>query len=216
MVTSNHAQLIVPLLHNLHAYLATHFVDFEIVIVDQRSRDDTARLIENTLGELTSIRLLVLACPVAYDVAMAAALENAIGDFVIAFNPGRDPISCILPMVGLCKNGADIVVGVSPTGSTIGYRVIRPFVDRILKSIGYTLPKNATHLRCISRRTVNALTQAGKFHHRLFVRMAKTGYPSTIFEYETIADQENRTRYLQASKKSFDCWFSTQPNHCAG
>ena len=192
MVTANDAAFILPTLHELYAYLKGSFVDFEIVIVDQHSRDGTAKLIEGELERCTSVRLIELAFPVAFDVAMAAALENSIGDFVVVFSPGQDPVSCIDKLVQQCKAGSDIVVGVASQRDSLPYRMFRPFAGRLLGAIGYDLPRNATNLRCLSRRAVNAVTQAGRFHHQLFVRMAKTGYPSSAFAYEQLALRDRR------------------------
>ena len=187
MVTANNAELILLKLHELHACLKESFVDFEIVIVDQRSSDGTSKLIEGELEHCTSVRLIQLAFPVAFDVAMAAALENSIGDFVVVFSPCQDPVSCISALVQQCKSGSDIVIGITSQQDSLTYRMFRPFVSHLLTSIGYDLPRNATNLRCLSRRAVNAVTQAGRFHHQLFVRMAKTGYPSSAFSYEQLA-----------------------------
>jgi hypothetical protein len=193
MVTLNDAAFILPRLHELYAYLKETFVDFEIVIVDQHSKDGTAKLIEGELERCTSVRLIELAFPVAFDVAMAAALENSIGDFVVVFSPGQDPVSCLGALVQQCKSGSDIVVGVAPQRDSLAYRIFRPFAGQLLGAIGYALPRNATDLRCLSRRTVNAVTQAGRFHHQLFVRMAKTGYPSSAFAYEQLAQRDHRS-----------------------
>lgn len=193
IVTKNDAATIFPTLHELYVNLNSSFVDFEIVIVDQHSNDGTIELIENELQHCTSIRLIELAFPVAFDVAMAAALENSIGDFVIVFTLGQDPVSCIGALVQQCKVGSDIVVGVASQRDSVAYRMFRPFAGRLLRAIGYDLPCNATNLRCLSRRTVNAVTQAGRFHHQLFVRMAKTGYPSSAFVYEQLAQRDHRS-----------------------
>jgi len=192
MVTANDAEIILPTLNKLYTYLKDSFVDFEIVIVDQHSEDGTAKLIEAELERCTSVRLIELAFPVAFDVAMAAALENSIGDFVVVFSPGQDPVSCIGALVQQCKVGSDIVVGVASQRESLAYRMLRPFAGQLLGSIGYDLPRNATNLRCLSRRTVNAVTQAGRFHHQLFVRIAKTGYPSSAFSYEQLAQHNHK------------------------
>jgi glycosyltransferase involved in cell wall biosynthesis len=192
MVTANDAEIILPTLRQLHSYLRESFVDFEIVIVDQNSRDGTANLIEGELERCTSVRMIELAYPVAFDVAMAAALENAIGDFVVVFSPGQDPISCISALVQQCKAGSDVVVGVATHRDSLVYRIFRPFASKLLEGIGYDLPRNATRLRCLSRRAVNAVTQAGRFHHQLFVRMAKTGYPLSAFVYEQLGPRDRR------------------------
>lgn len=195
IVTADDGEAVVARLHELHAYLRKSFVDFEIVIVDNRSRDESATLIENELERCTSIRLIKLAFPVAFDVAMAAALENSIGDFVVVFSLSQDPVSCIGQLVEQCKNNSDIVVGVSSQRHSLTYRIFRQLASHLLRVIGYDLPRNATNLRCLSRRALNAVTKAGRFHHQLFVRMAKTGYPISIFLYEQLAcDDEKRIR----------------------
>lgn len=183
LVTDNSASYIRDTLEALHAELNDVFVDFEIVIVDQRSDDGTQEVLERLLNVLTSVRFIELAFPVAYDVAVSAALENAIGDFVVIFDPKTDPVGCVPKLVECCKSGADIVIGVAPQKVSIPYRLLRPLSQKLLHNIGYDLPRNATQLRCLSRRTVNAVTRAGRFHHQLFVRMTKTGYPSSEFRY---------------------------------
>lgn len=192
MVSANDAPTILPTLQELYAYLNESFVDFEIVIVDQHSRDGTVNLIEGELERCKSLRLIELAFPVAFDVAMAAALENAIGDFVVVFSPRQDPVSCIGALVQQCKAGSDIVVGIASQHDSLAYRIFRPLAGQLLGAIGYNLPRNATNLRCLSRRAVNAVTQAGRFHHQLFVRMAKTGYPTSVFEYEQLSQCDRR------------------------
>lgn len=184
LVTKDDASLIEDLLCKLQRYLANCFVDYEIVVVDQHSSDGTKSIVESLLTRIPSVRFLELAFTVHHDVAVAAGLENAIGDFVVIMSPQNDPVDCILDIVKQCRAGSDIVVGVSKQNLSIPYCMLRPIVQKPLQSIGYSLPRNATQLRCLSRRTVNAVTQAGRFHHQFFVRIHKTGYPSSSYEYQ--------------------------------
>ena len=193
LVTENDASRIEAVVRGLQQYLAQHFVDYEIVVVDQRSQDGTAKVVESLLTTVSGVRFIQLAYKVAQDVAIAAGMENAIGDFVVIFSARNDPIDCVLDLVKRCKAGADIVVGVAPQRTSLAYSLVRPWIRRLLRNIGYDLPRNATHLRCLSRRTVNAVTSAGRFHHQFFVRIQKTGYPSAAFEYRQLERSDVRT-----------------------
>lgn len=171
-------------LTQLHDHLDQHFIDFEIVLVDQCSKDGTVTLIEKLLKKIPSIRYIELASQVHNDVALAAGMENAIGDFVVLISPSDDPVDCVFEIVQICRSGYDIVIGVSKRPRTITYRLVRPSAQWILKKIGYDIPRNATGLRCLSRRTVNAVSQTGRFHHQFYVRISKTGYPSNMYHYD--------------------------------
>ena len=182
-VLRNKRNVVKPFLRNAHKHLDDHFSDYEIVLIDQCSEDGTAEQVDLLLQEIPSVRFIELAGPVDMDVALAAGTENAIGDFVILLTPGVDPVECIYDIVQQCQRGYDIVVGVASQPQTLGYKVIRPWIQWVLHKIGYDLPRNATTLRCLSRRAVNTVTETGRFHHQFFVRIAKMGYPWSTFSY---------------------------------
>ena len=191
-VLDNIGGVLESFLPQLHSHLNQHFADFEILLVDQCSTDSTNKIVEKLLGEIPSIRYIELATHVHTDVAIAAGMENAIGDFVVLLSPLEDPVDCIVEVVQLCQSGHDIVVGVSKKPQTFGYSVIRPWIQWVLRKIDYNIPRNATGLRCLSRRTINAVSQTGRFHHQLYVRIAKTGYPHTTYQYKSLGKHKNR------------------------
>lgn len=199
IVTGDAHVPVVAALQTLQPYLAAHFVDYEILVLDHSGSALLKSRVSDLLHELPGIRFLELAYRVADDVAVAAALENAIGDFVVLWTPGRDPAGVIGPLVERCRKGADIVVGVAPGEASWAYHGVRPLVGRLLRSIGYDLPRNATTLRCLSRRAVNAVTRAGRFHHQLYVRIQKTGFPSEPMSY-TLAETASRKRLSHGIK----------------
>jgi hypothetical protein len=89
--------------------------------------------------------------------------------------------------------GFDIVIGQSQQNQTVGYAMVRPLIQWFLNRIGYNLPRNATSLRCLSRRAVNAVTRTGRFHHQFYVRINNTGYPYTVYNYQLKPTDRKRT-----------------------
>lgn len=165
--------------------LQARFSDYEMLVVAQgpaiaRGAVDWDELL---LDEVPGIRFIQLTSYVSKDVAWAAGLENAIGDYVVMFDPLRDPLSAVSGTVALCQTAADIVVGIASQRHTWPYIILRHLSEYVLRAAGYALPRNATTLRCLSRRTVNAVTRTGRFHHQLFMRIHKTGYPQTTYQY---------------------------------
>lgn len=180
-------------LQGLHGHLDANFEDFEILLIDQGSDNAFMVKLEKLLTKLTSVRYLKLAYRVHNDVALAAGLENAIGDFVVLHSEAEDPVDCISDLVRQSLQGFDIVIGQSEQNQTFGYTMVRPLMQWLLKRIGYNLPRNATALRCLSRRAVNAVTQTGRFHHQFYVRINNTGYAYTVYNYKQIKNKTKRT-----------------------
>lgn len=124
--------------------LSKNYVDFEIVIIDNHSFDDSETYITSLLTELESIRYIRLSSEVSADVSLSAGLENAIGDFVVLFDISTDPVYVIENVVEKSLAGSDVVIGVAKQNSSLAYAIVRPIMNHFLSRIGYKLPRNAT------------------------------------------------------------------------
>jgi len=164
------------------------YSDYEILLIAQGPFVDlkSGTQIESMISQLSSVRYIQLSTRVRSDVAWSAGLENAIGDFVVLFNHRVDPVSVISGLVQTCRSGSDVVVGVSKSPQSYMRKVFRKCAQSLLCAIDYKLPPNATGLRCLSRRAVNAVMSTGRFHHQLYMRIQKTAYPMCIFEYDVL------------------------------
>lgn len=167
--------------------LDLNYSDFEVVVIGQGAATAFTPQDEAVLRSIPSLRYIQLASHVHPDVAWAAALENAIGDFVVMFDPATDPLQAIPETVAICKSGFDVVVGVAGRAPTLTYRIFRSMADSVLKLVDYELPRDATGLRCLSRRAVNSVISTGRFHHQLSMRIQKTGYPQTGYPYTLLS-----------------------------
>lgn len=172
-------------LENLHMYLSANYSDHEIVLVD-----DTAPALKQfdyskLLRKIPFVRVIKLASQVDYQLACSAGLENAIGDYVILFDPKYDSTDLIAQSVELSKAGFDVVVGVnkSPKESLI-YKAFRPLANRLLKVVGYDTHRSITSFYCLSRGAVNAVTMAASQKYQLHIRILQSGLKTSYLSYK--------------------------------
>jgi hypothetical protein len=183
-------------LKELQLYLDQRYSDYEIMIIDQGSKPFPISVKENILETISSIRWISLSFPVAMDVALGAGIENAIGDLVLLLRPNIDPIRIIGDMIEESYRGHDVIIGIAEHPRTIGYKIVRTLGNKLLHSINYHIPKNATPVRCLSRRAINTILRTGNFNHQFFIKVANTGYSEKNYNYELLNRDTLKNRTL--------------------
>lgn len=182
LIVKNQTEKLIGYIDKLSPYLDYHLNDYEIVIIDQNSKDSLEQELPKSLATHQSIRHIRLSQEESNDVALAAGLENAIGDFVINLNIESDDIKIVLPLMECALLGNDIIVSTSNKVTSYFYKKIKIISNGLLKSIGYTLPNDSTGTFCFSRRAVNAITDSGRYYCKLHMRMANIGYTLHPFD----------------------------------
>jgi len=185
-----------PYLTDLSHYLDQRYSDYEIVIIDQNIKPFPLVLQKELLKNISAVRWIKLAFPVDMDVALSAGIENAIGDFVLLLRPSIDPIDIIDDMIQESATGYDIMVGVAEHPRTVGYKIARKIGNAVLHSINYHIPKNATPVRCLSRRAINTVLRTGQLSHQFFIKIANTGYPTKNYSYLLLNPESLEKRTL--------------------
>lgn len=176
LIVKNKKDKLSGYIGKLSPYLDHHFNDYEIVIIDQNSKNGLEQEISTSLATYQSIRHIRLSQEESNDVALAAGIENAIGDFVINLNIESDDIEIVLPLIEHALPGNDIIVCTSNKVTSYFYKKIKKTSTGLLKSIGYTLPSDSTGTFCFSRRAINAITESGRYYCKLYMKMANIGY----------------------------------------
>ncbi len=144
----------------LVATLRPLVADYEIVVVDNASRDDTVeRLRGLTLdGGLPNVQVLALTSPVDADTAVWVGLDNAIGDFVAVFDPAEDAADALAAMLERARAGADVVFALNEARPAAGmlYRALGA-AFRLLYALfhGVRFVSDAPGFRLVSRSVVN-------------------------------------------------------------
>ncbi len=169
-------------LDELHKYLDCHYTDYEIIIIDPNTKIVSSEAKRDILRKTSSIRWISLVVSsLRIEQSMEIGVENAIGDYVVLMRPTIDPVNIIASMVQECSQGYDVIIGIADSPKTFSYKVMRNIGYKIVHFIDDQIPENATPVRCLSRRAINAILHTGKSYHHCFA--INTGYPAKHHKY---------------------------------
>jgi dolichol-phosphate mannosyltransferase len=185
----NEAGILEGFIAELSAVLRAQYEHYEILLVDDGSRDDTAARAAELLSRYDHVRLVSLSRRFGLEVAISAGLDLVIGDFVVVMLPDSDPPALVPEMVRRCREGAGVVFGVRTNrrGESLPVRVgARAFYWLCRRVFGFDLPRNSTEFRALSRQAVNAITQIKDRYRYLRVFSSYIGYASQSVPYEPI------------------------------
>lgn len=161
-VLRSYARFLPGLVAETVRTLDGRYSNYELVLVDNGSRDSTPTVVAELLRTYRCVRYVRLGRRMKAETAVMAGLDAAIGDFVVTLHPEFDPPADIPALVEGCRAGADVVVGVAPypTRPGVVYRLCRWGFLKAARGILGLDPGGATGgFRCLSRSAVNALTR---------------------------------------------------------
>lgn len=158
---STHTQKI---LSDAASCIASLVSDYEIIIVDNASDDDSISVLKTLTGEngFPNLQIYALTKEVDTDTASWVGLENALGDFVAVIDPLADDIEFLPEMLNKAVSGADVVFANNQQKSpqSLAYRVSYAVFNGLYKRFnGIHLAKEAPQYRVLSKRVVNFILQ---------------------------------------------------------
>ena len=135
--------------------------DYEILYVDDGSRDATRRVLERLQGSDDRVRVLGFSRNFGHQVAVTAGLEHAAGDAVVLIDADlQDPPEVILAMVARWREGYDVAYGVRTDrpGETAFKRATAKGFYRLINRLSETdIPLDTGDFRLVDRTVVDAL-----------------------------------------------------------
>ncbi|KVN05897.1 bactoprenol glucosyl transferase [Burkholderia diffusa] len=185
--------VVIPLMAGLDA------IRFEIVCVNDGSRDDTLeRLIRVSMAD-RRVRVIDLTRNFGKEAALTAGLDEAAGDAVIPLDADlQDPPSLIPVMLEHWRDGAEVVAAkrssracdsfAKRTAAAIYYRVHNMLSD-------VKLPENVGDFRLMDRKVVNALRSLPERHRFMKGLFAWVGYQTVIIEYQREARSAGHSKF---------------------
>ena len=172
----------------LSAVLAETELAYEIIYIDDGSKDATAEKLRALSGRGQSARVIKLARNFGHQIAVTAGLEYADGDAVVLIDADlQDPPEVIPEMIAKWREGYDVVYGVRTSRdgeSTFKRWSARAFYRIINRLSEVPLPLDTGDFRLIDRKVVLALRRMRERYRLLRAMTSWIGFRQIALPYE--------------------------------
>jgi polyisoprenyl-phosphate glycosyltransferase len=183
----------------LVAVLETVGEDWEVVLVDDGSRDGTWGVIEEVSSTDSRIRGIRLSRNFGHQLALTAGLSVARGDGVITMDSDlQHPPEAIPAILAAARAGNDVVYAVRSADDAAGFwkRFSARVFYRLLNRLStLELPEGAADFRWMSRRVVDVLGSMPERHRFLRGLVRWAGYQQTFVEYHRGPREGGESKY---------------------
>ncbi|MFM0329226.1 glycosyltransferase [Paraburkholderia strydomiana] len=203
LVVRNRSTRVEAFVNEVIATVSRLVADYELIIVDNASEDDSVAVLRRLTSEsgLPNLQVYALTKEVDADTAFWVGLENALGDFVVVLDPLLDDISFVESMLDKATSGVDIVLAYNQLrpSQSLAYRLAHSTFETLYRySSGTKFVSETPSYRLVSKRVVNFILQhpqpAITYRH-----MPLTGgFPRCKLLYSS-APREPRTKRLRES-----------------
>lgn len=203
----------------LNAVMQTLGEPYEIIFVNDGSRDRTADILRTLAAEHDCVRALQFARNFGHQIAVTAGLDAAQGDAVVIIDADlQDPPEVIPQMVAKWREGYDVVYGKREKRK--GESVFKKFTAwayyRLLRTIiRFPIPADTGDFRLVSRRAADAVRAMPEHNRFLRGMFAWVGFKQTEVLFTRDKRYAGTTKYSLSKmlKLAFDGMmsFSTKP-----
>lgn len=186
---SNDGPIVEGFVRDTLGVLREHYANYELVLVDDGSTDDSVQRIGELLRQHECVRLIRLSRHFGDEVAIASGLDSVIGDFVVILRPDSDPPALIPEFVARARSGHGIVYGVrtSREGEPFWQRLgARLFYWLCIRVLGVALSPNSTDFRVLSRQALNAVGRVKDRSRYLRILTLSVGFANTAIPYQQV------------------------------
>lgn len=163
-VVRNQSSYLQQALNEATTAIAPLVSDYELIIVDNASNDESITLLKKLSEEdgLPNLQVYALTKEVDSDTASWVGLENALGDFIAVIDPLADDINYLPEMLDKAVRGADVVFASNAQKSprNFPYRLANGIFNVLYTSFNEIhLTREAPPYRVLSKRVINFILQ---------------------------------------------------------
>lgn len=178
-------------------------LDWELIYVNDGSRDTTAELIRGFLDDSPRTSMLDLSRNFGKETAMTAGIDHASGDALVVIDADlQDPPELIPEMVRILQSGDyDVVYAqrASRSGETVLKKASAHLFYRVIGRLtGIDIPRDTGDFRLLNRRAIEALRRLREHHRFMKGLFAWIGFRQVALLYDRDA------RF--AGKSKFNYW----------
>lgn len=171
----------------------------ELIVVDDGSRDDTARIMQGLCAAHVQVVFLGLSRNFGKEAALTAGIDAAGGEVVVLMDAdGQHPVALLPEMLSKWRLGADVVYTVRNARedqSALQAGLIGLFYRLINWRSRIEIPANAGDFRLMDRQVVEALKALPERNRFMKGLYAWVGFSSTAIDYEPLPRADGLTKF---------------------
>ncbi len=212
-----HLSVVVPLyneennvekLHNrLQTSLQQMQINYEVVFINDGSRDKTLPLVLKLAQENPSLRYIDLSRNFGHQLAIFAGIENARGEYILVMDgDGQDPPEIIPDLYKKAKSGYEVVY--AKRRKRDGESFLKKFTAKIFyrtlaKITSIEIPVDTGDFRIIHRKIRDILVKMPEQHKYIRGQIAWIGFNQTYLEYDRQERMSGETKFSYGKMMRF-------------
>ena len=182
-------------------------IPFELVLVDDGSKDATADVLQRIAAEDPRVHVVFLSRNFGHQTALTAGLDHAAGDAIVMLDADlQDPPELILPMLDRWRAGCDVVYAVREerAGESRFKLATARWFYRIFDWMAQVeLQHNSGDFRLLDRRALDALLSMRERNRFLRGMTVWVGFTQAAVPYARDARYAGETKFTVAKMLKF-------------
>ena len=173
--------------------------DYEIIYVNDGSRDGTMKQLRAIAKEHKEVRVISFSRNFGHQLAVTAGMDNARGDALIIIDADlQDPPEVIAELVKAWENGADIAYGkrLKREGETVFKKFTAFCYYRLLNAMSaYHIPLDTGDFRLLDKKVADVFLKMREHNRFLRGMSGWMGFDAVPVEYVRHERQAGKTKY---------------------
>ncbi len=159
VIVPDRPELLEPFIRNTVSVLESFVTYYEILLVDNSTPPEVHAAIQSLQKRIPHLRMLRLSRRYDAELAIAAALDHCVGDYVVVMDSIFYPPELIPNIVKRAIGGCDAVVAeaIRRAPGPLDKMVAQPLYRLASRVLGFALKPDESYYRVFSRRLVNSL-----------------------------------------------------------
>lgn len=174
-------------------------IEFELVFVDDGSRDRTPALLRGFQSSDSRVRAVLFSRNFGHQMAVTAGVEHTSGDAVVLIDADlQDPPEVIEQMIALWRRGVDVVYGTRATRdgeSALKLWTAKKFYRGINRISDTAIPIDTGDFRLMDRKVVDAFLAMPERDRFVRGMVAWLGFKQESVQYKRAARFAGETKY---------------------
>lgn len=195
VVAQNDEDIIEERLTSINRTFSILGVNYEILVVDNGSQDQTVDKIKAIKDVMRFTRIMVLSKTYEKEIAITAGLDSCVGDYAIIFDLYTDPVEMISYfLTNKLLKGTDIVIGkiAKPIGNYSRASRLLIFLTEKFSSQGFLYQQN--YLMGLTRRAINSVIRIRRKSRNLSYLNSIIGLSKEIVHYQPLKKYSSKIK----------------------